>query len=48
MPTEDKDKSSRKPRDVALAVVYCRATRRVLLVTSRKHKGLWICTLVEA
>lgn len=31
-------------RHVALAVVHCPETHRVLLVTSRKHAKLWICT----
>lgn len=34
--------SSMKPRQVGLAVVHCPKTKRVLLVTSRKHPKLWI------
>lgn len=31
------------PRDVALAVVFCEATHRILVISSRKHPNLWIC-----
>ncbi|KAL1411255.1 hypothetical protein Q8F55_002206 [Vanrija albida] len=30
------------PRNVALGIPFCPATRRVLMVTSRKHADLWI------
>ncbi|WOO81091.1 Diphosphoinositol polyphosphate phosphohydrolase DDP1 [Vanrija pseudolonga] len=30
------------PRHVALGIPFCPATRRVLMVTSRKHTSLWI------
>ncbi len=30
------------PRHVALAIPFCPATHRVLLITSRKHPNLWI------
>ncbi|CAK9780894.1 NUDIX-domain-containing protein [Cutaneotrichosporon oleaginosum] len=30
------------PRHVALAIPFCPATQRVLLITSRKHPNLWI------
>lgn len=33
-----------KIRHVGLAVVHCPKTRRVLLITSRKHPNLWIST----
>lgn len=34
--------STMKIRHVGLAVVHCPKTRRVLLITSRKHPNLWI------